>query len=255
MKKFVGYYRDFKATQGLGGMNLDAQIECVKEYVSFRGELIKEFTEDETGIRKKKRIEIYKAIEWAKKENAVMIVSKLDRLVRDVQFTSALLYSDVEFICCDYAGVNNLTIQIISVIAENEAKIFSNQIKAGLKAKKARIESKNYTNKDGSYMKTDNKGKFRLGNPNGFKTEHQQLGVQKIKENALNDKSNRRAMKVVFVKRKQGFSYQEIATYLNKSGYTTRYGKEFNPIQAQRLFKRSLFEASKTKFNPQLIPQ
>ncbi len=240
MKKFVAYYRNFNATQGLEGMNLYAQIECVKEYVSSKGELVKEFTEEETKTGKKKRIEIYKAIEWAKKENAVLVVANLDRLVLDVQFTSALLYGDVDFICCDYPGVNNLTIQIINVIAANEAKIFSNQIKVGLKAKKARIESKNYTNKDGSYMKPDNKGKFRLGNPNGFKAEHQQLGILKIKENALNDQSNRRAMKVVFVKRKQGFSFQKIATYLNKSGYTTRYGKEFNPIQAQRLFKRSL---------------
>ena len=240
MKKFVGYYRDSKVAQGLNGMVLYAQMNSVYDYVSFKGELIKGFVEEEPGTRKKKRIEIFKAIDWAKKENAVLIIANLDRLARNVEFTSALLNGGVDFICCDYPGVNSLTIQIINEIAKNEMKAKSVATKKGLKAKKARIKSKNYTNKDGSYMKPDSKGKYRLGNPKGFKAEHQQLGAKKIKENALNDKSNRRAMKVVYVKRKQGLSYQKIAAYLNELDFTTRYGKEFNPIQVQRLYKRCI---------------
>jgi len=238
MKKFVGYYRESIAAQGLKGMVLYTQMDSVYDYVSFKGELIKGFIEEEAGARKKKRIEIFKAIDWAKKENAVLIIAKLDRLARDVEFTSSLLNAGVDFICCDYPGLNKSTIQMVNEIAKNEMKAKSVATKKGLKTKKARIESKNYTNKDGSYMKPDSKGKYRLGNPNGFKTEHQKLGVQKIKENALNDKSNRRAMEVVFVKRKQGLSYQKIASYLNELDFTTRYGKEFNPIQVHRLFKR-----------------
>ena len=238
MQKFIGYYRESIATQGLNGMILYTQMDSVYEYISFKGELIKGFIEEETGTRKKKRIEIFEAIDWAKKENAVLIVAKLDRLVRDVEFTSALLNSDVDFICCDYPGVNKSTIQIINEIAKNEMKAKSVATKKGLKAKKARIESKNYTNKDGSYMKPDCKGRYRLGNPNGFKAEHRQLGIERVKENALNDKANKKAMEVIWDKMKQGLSYQKIATYLNKSGYTTRYGKEFNPIQVQRLYKR-----------------
>ena len=238
MKKFVGYYRDSKVAQGLNGMVLYAQMNSVYDYVSFKGEMIKGFIEEEPGSRKKKRIEIFKAIDWAKKENAVLIIAKLDRLARDVEFTSALLKGDVDFICCDFPGVNKSTIKIINEIAENELKVFSNATKEGLKAKKARIESKNYTNKNGSYMKPDSKGKYRLGNPNGFKSEHQQLGVEKIKENALNDLSNTRAMVVISDKREQGLSYQKIAAYLNRLGFATRYGKKFNPIQVQRLYKR-----------------
>ena len=238
MKKFVGYYRDSEAAQGLNGMVLYSQMDSVYDYISFKGDLIKGFIEEEQGTSKKKRIEIFKAIDLAKKENAVLIIAKLDRLVRNVEFTSALLNGGVDFICCDYPGVNKLTIQIIREIAANEMKAKSKATKKGLKAKKARIESKNYTNKDGSFMKPDAKGKYRLGNPNGFKAEHQRLGIQKIKENALNNRSNKRAMEIVFVKREQGFSYQKIATHLNNSGYTTRYGKEFNPIQVQRLYKR-----------------
>ena len=241
MEKFIAYYRVSNTGLSLQGLNIDAQIDSVNDFIRFKGELIKEFTEEEAGTRKKKRIDIYKAIDWAKKENAILVVAKLDRLARDVEFTSALLNSEIDFYCCDFPGANKETIQIIYEIAVNEAKAISNQTKQGLKAKKDRMESKNYTNKDGSYMKTDIKGKYRLGNPNGFNAEHRQLGVEKIKENAFNNQSNRRAMEAICEKRRQGFSYQKIAAYLNESGYTTRYGKKFSPIQVQRLFKRCLF--------------
>ena len=254
MKKFIGYYRDSKVAQGLNGMVLYAQMNSVYDYVSFKGELIKGFIEEEPETRKNKHIEIYKAINWAKKVNAVLIIANLDRLARDVEFTSVLLNSGVDFICCDYPGVNKSTIQIINEIAENEMKAKSAATKEGLKAKKARIESKNYTNKDASYMKPDSKGKYRLGNPNGFKAEHRRLGIQKIKENALNDNANKKAMEVIWDKRKQGLSYQKIAAYLNKSGYTTRYGKEFKPIQVQRLFKRCEKEDSFLPAEPIIYP-
>ena len=254
MKKFVGYYRDSKAAQGLNGMVLYAQMNSVYEYISFKGELIKGFIEEEPETRKNKHIEIYKAINWAKKENAVLIIANLDRLARDVEFTSALLNGGVDFICCDYPGLNKSTIQIINEIAENEMKAKSEATKKGLKAKKARIKSKNYTNKDGSYMKPDCKGRYRLGNPNGFKVRHRQLGIEKVKENALNDKANKQAMEVIWDKRNQGLSYQKIATFLNKSGYTTRYGKEFNPIQVQRLFKRCEKEDYFSPVEPIIYP-
>lgn len=254
MKKFVGYYRDSKAAQGLNGMVLYAQMNSVYDYVSFKGEVIKGFIEEESGSSKKNRLEIYNALDWAKKEDAILIVAKLDRLVRDIEFTSALLDGDVDFICCDYPGVNKSTIQTINEIAKNEMNAKSVATKKGLKAKKARIESKNYTNKDGSYMKPDCKGRYRLGNPNGFKVEHRQLGSKKVKENALNDKANKQAMEVIWGKRKQGLSYQKIAAYLNKSGYTTRYGKIFNPIQVQRLFKRCEKEDCFSPVEPIIYP-
>lgn len=238
MIAFIAYYRTSSNIQNMEALDLFDQKNSVLDYVRSKGELILGFTEIETQNRKKKRIAIYEAIELAKKENAVLVVAKLDRLARDVAFTSALLNGGVDFYCCDFPGVNKDTIQVIYEIAQNEADAISSHTKEGLKAKKARIESKNYTNKDGSYMKTDKNGRYRLGNPNGFIDEHQQLGVQKIKENAINDPANRQAMEIICEKRNQGLSYQSIATFLNESGYKTRYGKAFNPIQVHRLFKR-----------------
>lgn len=236
MKKYVAYYRVSTQKQGSTGLGLEAQKNAVANHINNKGNLVGEFTEVETGTRKKKRVEIYKAIELAKANKATLIVAKLDRLARDVEFTSALFNGGVEFICCDNPNANKLTIQLLSVIAEHEAEVISKRIKDALAVKKAKIDKGIYTNKDGSVMTAVN-GKVRLGNPNGF-GEYQKLGVEKIKENARNNKNNIQAMDIICSARKEGMTFQAIADKLNKLQYTTRRGKQFNPIQVQRLFKK-----------------
>ncbi len=232
MKKFVSYYRVSTIRQGQSGLGLQAQKNAVASYVKDGGELIGEYTEVETGTRKKKRVEIYKAIELARKEKAILIVAKLDRLARDVEFTSALYNGGVEFICCDNPNANKLTIQLLSVIAEHECELISRRIKDALKVKKEKIKKGNLINKDGSVMKHN-----KLGNPNGFGL-YQNLGISKIKLNAQLNKANVQAMDIICGSRFKGMTFQQIADKLNQLQYTTRYGKQFNPIQVQRLFLR-----------------
>jgi hypothetical protein len=222
--------------QGASGLGLQAQKNAVSSYLKEGGKLAGEFTEVESGTRKKKRVEIYKAIELAKKEKAILIVAKLDRLARDVEFTSALFNGGVEFLCCDNPNANKLTIQLLSVIAEHEAEVISKRIKDALRVKKDKIKKGNFINKDGSEM-TPIEGVFRLGNPNGF-SDYQKLGVQKIKENALLNKANQQAMDIICGARKEGLTLQQIADKLNRLQYTTRRGKTYNPMQVLRLFKR-----------------
>jgi DNA invertase Pin-like site-specific DNA recombinase len=236
MKKFVSYFRVSTQAQGKSGLGLQAQKNAVSNFVGNQGIIISEFTEVESGTRKKKRVEIYKAIEIAKKEKAILIVAKLDRLARDVEFTSALYNGGIEFICCDNPTANKLTIQLLSVIAEHEAEVISRRIKDALKVKKEKINKGIIINKDGSEMSSID-GKYRLGNPNGF-GQYQKQGIEKIKENARNNIANIQAMDIICSARKEGLTFQNIADKLNKLQYKTRNGKEFNPIQVQRLYKR-----------------
>lgn len=172
----------------------------------------------------------------AQKEKATLIVGKLDRLSRDVQFTSALFNAGIEFICCDNPNANKLTIQLLAVIAENEAEMISSRIKDALRVKKEKIKKGIIINKDGSEMQPIN-GIIRLGNPKGF-ADFQKLGAEKIRFNALNNKENIQAMDIICDVRIKGMTFQQIADKLNQLQYTTRNGKIFNPIQVQRLNKR-----------------
>jgi DNA invertase Pin-like site-specific DNA recombinase len=234
MKKYVCYYRVSTQKQGAEGLGINAQKNAVVKYIrNNNSEILGEFIEVETGTRKKKRVEIYNAIELAKKQGATLLVAKLDRLARDVEFTSALYNAGVDFICCDNPTANKLTIQLLSVIAENEAEVISSRIKSALAIKKERIKQGIITNKDGSVMKPVN-GKYRLGNPKGF-GDFQRLGVMKIKELAATNKSNIQAMDIICSARKQNMTLQQIADKLNSLQYVTRHGKSFSPTQVSRL--------------------
>lgn len=237
-KRYVAYYRiSTKKNQSLEGLGVSAQIKSVKKFIGKSGQLIDEFREAETGTRKKRRVEIYKAIDKARAENATLIVAKLDRLSRDVEFTSALYHGGVDFICVDNPNANKLTIQLLSVIAENEAEMISKRIKEALAIKKDRIAKGQYRNKNGSRMKPTADGTFRLGNPNGF-GNYQTLGIEKIKENARLNKANVQAMDIICDGRKRGMTYLELAQKLNGLHYQTRRGKLFYPATVKRLADR-----------------
>ncbi len=236
MKKYVCYFRVSTQKQGFDGLGINAQKEAVKKFIRNEDIIVGEFTEVETGTRKKSRIEIYKAIALAKSTGGTILVAKLDRLARNVEFTSALYNAGVDFICCDNPTANKLTIQLLSVIAEHEAEATSIRVKNALAVKRDRIKNGIFINKDGSQMKPIN-GEYRLGNPNGF-GDYQMLGIKKIKENALNNKANLQAMDVICSARKQHMTLQQIVDKLNVLQYKTRYGKNFSITQVHRLLTK-----------------
>lgn len=236
--KYVAYFRVSTKEQERSGLGLEAQRNTVLNYIGDRGELIAEFTEIESGTRRKNRVEIYRALEMVKRENAVLIVGKLDRLARDVEFTSALFNGGVEFICCDNPNANKLTIQILSVIAEDEAERISRRIREALQVKKEKIARGNYVNKDGSIMKPDKKGKVRLGNPAGWRSNNRNKGVDTIKENAKNDKANLQALDIITQLREKEWSYKAIAKRLNELHYLTRYGKAWTFAHVRQLAQK-----------------
>src|SRR5258708_19000555 len=101
---FVGYFRVSTQRQGDSGLGLDAQREVVARHVANTGgKLIESFTEIETGKGKdalKKRPQLRQALEQCKKLGAVLVIAKLDRLCRNVQFRSGLWEGGNPLLCC-----------------------------------------------------------------------------------------------------------------------------------------------------------
>jgi DNA invertase Pin-like site-specific DNA recombinase len=88
--------------------------------------------------RKKDRPQLAAALEACRKQRAVLLLAKLDRLARNVAFVSGLMESGVEFIAADMPTVNRLTVHILAAVAEEEARMISARTKAALAAAKAR---------------------------------------------------------------------------------------------------------------------
>jgi DNA invertase Pin-like site-specific DNA recombinase len=136
--KIVAYYRVSTKKQGKSGLGLEGQQTTVAEYVrQHAGNLIAEYVEVETG-KSKDRPELLKAIAHAKRSKATLVVAKLDRLARNVAFTSALMESSIDFVACDNPHANRFTIHILAAVAEHEAEQISQRTKAALAAAKRR---------------------------------------------------------------------------------------------------------------------
>lgn len=133
--KFVAYYRVSTDKQGQSGLGLEAQRDLVTAFLNGgRWSVIGEFTEIESGTRKrlKDRPMLKAAMDLARKQKATLVVAKLDRLARDVQFISELLNSQVKFVCADMPEADRTFLQMMAVFAEYEAGRISKRTKEAL---------------------------------------------------------------------------------------------------------------------------
>jgi len=227
MKKFVAYFRVSTAEQGKSGLGLEAQKTMVENYISNNsGVLINQFTEIETGTSKRKRTEIYKAIEFAKQNNAVLVIAKIDRLARNVFFVSSLMEAGVEFVACDLPQATNFTIHLYAALAEMEGKMISERTKNALAEKK--------------------KQGFKLGTPANLTEDAKKKAAHVIRQKAVQNKANVQATALIIEYRAKGLSYDKIAEALNNLNFGTSQGKKHNSTSIKRLYDRS------TALNPQV---
>jgi DNA invertase Pin-like site-specific DNA recombinase len=131
-RKFVAYYRVSTARQGRSGLGLDAQKQAVRGYLAgAAGNLIGEHTEVESGKRTD-RPELDKALSACRIHGATLVIAKLDRLARNVEFIASLMNGCVDFIAADMPHANRLTVHIIAAMAEHEREMISARTKAAL---------------------------------------------------------------------------------------------------------------------------
>ena len=93
-----------------------SQKTAVKNCLQTRWPPDKSFTETESGA-KNNRPELEKALAYYKKHNATLIVAKLDRLNRDLEFIGWIQKTKIKFICCDMPEATRETIGFMAVIA------------------------------------------------------------------------------------------------------------------------------------------
>ena len=136
MPSFIAYLRVSTIRQGESGLGLEAQAAAISRHVG-NGTLLQTFTEVESGKRCN-RPQLAAALELAKRTGSTLVVAKLDRLARDVQFIAGLMNSGVDFVACDQPFATRLTLHILAAVAEDEARRISERTKAALGAAKAR---------------------------------------------------------------------------------------------------------------------
>ena len=217
--KYVIYYRVSTDKQGRSGLGLEAQQKQVNDYLQSKPDavVVDSYVEVDSG-KKVNRIELNKAVADAKKNKAVLLVAKLDRVARNVKlFLDLLDQVRIEF--TDLPALSNgtsdsrLVLTQLAAFAEWEAAKISERTKAALAAKKAR------------------------GEPMGI------MGKENIK--ATNGKRKEQAND--FAKQLAGMliplaatmSQRRLVDYLNQHGVKSPTGKEWRLNSLQNVLNRA----------------
>ena len=220
MKSYIAYLRQSTMKQQISGLGVEAQRQIIHNHVKNKP-ILAEYTETESG-KKSNRPQLLAALAMCRKTNSILIVAKLDRLSRNVAFTSKLLESDVEIVFCDFPQANRLILHIISSIAEYEAGLISQRTKQSLQAKKARG--------------------IKLGKSENLMRKHQEAIANSSRTNkakADNNPNNMRAIALLRSLTMQGKSLSEMTDLLNEQGFVTSKGCKFQMTQVKRLIIRA----------------
>lgn len=138
MKKAIAYYRVSTERQGKSGLGLDAQQAAVTAFAIAHGYTVaSHFTEIESG-KKDNRPVLLQALEACKKEKAILLIAKLDRLGRSVAFVSRLMESGVDFKAVDNPFACKLMVHIMVAVAEHERDLISERTVSALQAARER---------------------------------------------------------------------------------------------------------------------
>jgi DNA invertase Pin-like site-specific DNA recombinase len=187
-----------------------------------RWKLVGEFTEVESGKRGVDRPVLDQALAACRVHRATLVIAKLDRLARNVEFTAKLMNSDIEFVAVDFPKANRLTIHILAAVAEHEREMISKRTKDALAAAKKR-----------------SKGKLKLGgHPERLKNR-----AEGTRKSAIirSEKAAKRAADlrpVIDTLRAAGItSARAIAKALNERGIAARRGGQWATTQVTRLLK------------------
>ncbi len=214
--KYIAYYRVSTKTQGDSGLGLEAQIAAVRQFTNDEG--IPEYTEIESG-KKNDRPILKEALKECKATGATLVIAKMDRLSRNAFFTLQLMDSGVKFVAIDNPNANDLTIKLLAVIAEDEAKRISDRTKKALAIKAQQLATE---------------GK-KLGTPANLTAESRSRSIESRRRKAMDNDNNQKAS--ALINALPNLSLGATAKHLNKNNFKTSTGKDFTATAVSRVIK------------------
>ena len=141
MKKFAVYIRVSTRKQGNSGLGLESQQKICGEFIKTHGgEQVAEFKDVESGTHRDRK-GLLAAIDYCKRNNCALVIAKLDRLARDVEFCFKVVNTGIEIHFCDMPQLSTLMLGIFATVAQYERELTSDRTTKALAAKKARGEA------------------------------------------------------------------------------------------------------------------
>jgi DNA invertase Pin-like site-specific DNA recombinase len=141
MKQYATYLRVSTQKQGRSGLGLESQQKICNDFIKANcGEKCAEFKDVESGTHRDRK-GLWNAIEYCKSNNCPLVIAKLDRLARDVEFCFHVINTGIEIHFCDMPAINSLLLGVFASVAQYERELTSDRTKKALAAKKERGEA------------------------------------------------------------------------------------------------------------------
>jgi DNA invertase Pin-like site-specific DNA recombinase len=213
--RFIAYRRVSTAEQGKSGLGLEAQAAAIAHLVANRGgRLIADFEEVQTGKGADaldRRPVLAQALKAAKAQRATLVVSRLDRLSRNLHFVSGLLDQGADLLVADMPQADKRMLQVFAMVGEWERDAIAGRISAALQAKKARGGA--------------------VGNPaslqpfNGARATQAAAAAEKLRP-------------TLQAYQARGMTQRAMVEALNGAGVPTANGGQWSLVQVQRVLSR-----------------
>lgn len=210
-------------------MGLEAQKEIIKYNISSKN-ILKWYKDIKSGKNIDVLPELQKAVEHCKREKAILVIAKTDRLRNTQQALDLVDEMGPEnvFFCNVGRNADKFTLTLFFAFAEKERLEISIRTKAALARLKAKgIKLGVYTHKQ--YKRS---GKVKV-NP-----ELPNLGAQSRKHQSLNHPGNVKAAARAMKLRVKGWTFSAIADELNEKNLLTMTGGSWNAGSIFKLIKR-----------------
>lgn len=158
MKKFAIYIRVSTQRQGQSGLGLESQVKICEDFIrQHEGELVRMFKDVESGTHRDRK-GLADAVQYCKQNDCALVIAKLDRLARDVEFCFKIVNTGIEIHFCDMPQMNTLLLGVFASVAQYERELISERTRRALAAKKARGEKTGGGSdkwQEGYYSKSD----------------------------------------------------------------------------------------------------
>lgn len=208
MPRYVAYFRVSTEKQGRSGLGLAAQRSVIERFLTDQDELVAEFIEVQSG-KDDNRSELWKAIAHAKRNDAKILIAKLDRFSRKVSFIAGIMEQGIGLAIAEMPNATDFQLHIFAALAQEERRLISERTRSALAEAKRR----------GAEL-----GK----NGKALAVQNQKAAMKRAE--ALRP--------VIMPMIEAGTSLSQIARTLNELGYATAMGKPFRAEQVRSVVKR-----------------
>ena len=141
MNTYCTYLRVSTQRQGAQGLGIAAQRRMCDNFIKQNnGFHVQEFMDVESGTHRDRK-GLWQAIDYCKENGCSLVIAKLDRLARDVEFTFKVLNTGIDIHFTDMPVVNSMILGVFASVAQYEREMVSTRTKQALSAKKARNEA------------------------------------------------------------------------------------------------------------------